>query len=140
MSSTDKHWAETLKELYEKGASDVEVCKELGVTTAKFEQMMKENAQFRKLVEYGRTLAQAWWMGHARTALFNKAFNHSLWLSVMKNRFGWTDKGAGDSEIPDAQRSVEELRDQMKKILPKVIKQFSNDLTEGGLLEKTSSE
>lgn len=136
LPAEERHWTDILKDEYEAGASDVEVCKAIKITSAKFEQMMKENVQFKKLVEYGRTLAQAWWMEHARKALYNKSFNVAVWTMVVKNRFGWSEKGAPESDLPDNQRSIDEAREQMRRILPRVLKQFGADLTEAQLLEQ----
>ena len=137
MTEVKQHWVEKLRDGYENGYSDVEVCKEIGITTQAFEQMMKENPQFKRLVEYGRTLAQAWWVTHARKSLFNKSFNHQLWAFVMKNRFGWADRSAAEAEVPMTQRSVEELREQVARILPKLNKQFSPEYTDADLLTKS---
>jgi hypothetical protein len=135
-----KPWTEVLKEEYENGASDVEVCRALKITTARFEEMMREDPRFKKLVQYGRTLSQAWWMNLARTALYNKSFNSSMWAMVMKNRFGWSEKATPETDIPDNQRNMEEVRDQMKKLLPRILKEFSPELTDAALLGETKRE
>lgn len=139
-SEAIKPWTEVLKEEYENGASDVEVCKALRITTGRFEEMMKEDPRFKKLVQYGRTLSQAWWMEKARTALYNKSFNSGMWAMVMKNRFGWSEKAAGETDVPDNQRNMEEVRAQMAKILPKILKEFSPELTDAALLGEAKSE
>lgn len=138
MSQETKHWTEIVKEAYEEGASDIEVCKLLGYTQARFDKELKENPQFRKFIDYGRTLAYAWWMEKSRSALYNKAFNTQMWAMVMKNRWGWSDKSNDLSEVPTSQLSAEELRSQAKEALVKMAKIFGPEITEADLLKKTS--
>lgn len=135
MEKTPDNWVEILKREYENGASDIEVCKAINMTKATFNKNMESSPNFRKLVEYGRTLSEAWWMGHARTALFNRAMNTNMWAMVMRNRFGWTDKSQEVADVPNNQRSVEEAREQLAKLVPKLVKEFAPELKESDLVK-----
>lgn len=89
-----KGWETTIGTAYLKGAADVEVRAELRITRKFWDILMTDpdTAEFREIVEFGRMLSQAWWLGQARTNLQNKQFNAPLWYMVMKNQFGWSDK------------------------------------------------
>lgn len=78
--------------LYEVGASDAEIAKSLGLTVGKFRELIKTEEAMKNFHEKGQTVSRAYWESLGRTQLFNKEFNSSLWLSNMKNRFGWADK------------------------------------------------
>jgi len=84
-------WKEDCLELYQNGASDVEIRANLNITIRIFGRWMKEEKIFRKTIKTGRTLSQAWWERHGRLNLHNKNFNSVLWYMNMKNRFGWRD-------------------------------------------------
>ena len=62
------------------------------ITIKAFYKQIGENAAFAQLVEYGRTLSQAFWESQYRKNLNNKNFNTALLNFYMKNKFGWADK------------------------------------------------
>lgn len=135
------NWIDKLKKAYSEGKSDVEVCKELQVSPRMFRKMVNENEGFRKLVEYGRMLSQAWWEEQARTSIKDKSLNYQVWALTMKNRFGWADKTEikGD-DLPDAQTNLDELRGRITRELPKLLKQFAPELTDAEILLKLKEE
>lgn len=116
--STD--WDRVLA-LYEEGASDVEIAKELGVTKASFDKMYAEVPAFTAFVDKGRTLSQAWWMTTLRSNLMNKEFNTSLFNFAMKNRFGWADKVETTSQDGE-NLNVDQLRTEFKALVAKLEK------------------
>lgn len=81
-----KREIQTLLELYENGATDVEVCAKLKINSRAFDKRMKEDDAFAQLVEYGRLACKAWWLMQGRTNIHNKNFNYSVWFANMSNR------------------------------------------------------
>lgn len=79
--------------LYRAGASDVEVCKDLGISYNDFDSRKKTDQIFSQIVDYGRLAAKAWWMELGRKgATGERHFNYNAWYAVMKNRYGWSDR------------------------------------------------
>ena len=87
-------WRKTLLGLYDQGASDREVMRELGLTPGAFEVLYNDmiESDFRELVDIGHVYAHAWWEGQGRKNLTTRGYNTSLWTINMKNRFGWSEK------------------------------------------------
>lgn len=106
---------------YAEGASDVEIAALLGLTTAKFYQLLEEQPAFAMIVEKGRTLAHAWYMGVGRKNLWNKEFNTALYNFQMKNRYGWADK----VDTTDSTNKDPVNLDQMKSELSSALKKLA---------------
>ena len=128
-------WVKTLTECYKQGYSDVEVCRELRITLKQFNKAYSDNDAFAEIVDFGRMLSHAWWMEKARTNLSEKAFNTSLYVMVMKNRYGWADKVEASQVDNSSLSSVQELRQRLEKELPKLVKTLRPDLSDANLLE-----
>jgi hypothetical protein len=113
-------WRKTLVDLYDQGASDVEVMRALRLSPSAFEALAKDQLEsdFGELVAFGHTLSKAWWMQQGRTNLHTKGFQTSLYTINMKNRFGWSEKqeiSQGEAEFSnmsdeDLQKKIETLR------------------------------
>jgi len=92
-------------QLYEEGASDHEVCRELKCSYADFDKRYKTDSIFAQLVDFGRLASKAWWLTLGRKgAMGGKNFNFQAWYANMKNRFGWSDKAeisSGDDKPLD---------------------------------------
>jgi len=130
-------WVKVLTDSYKEGFSDVEVCRELRITMKQFTSMYDKNDKFAELVDFGRMLSHAWWMEKARKNLNMRDFNTSLYIMVMKNRYGWAEKlEASQVDSSDIQ-SVRELRARLEKELPKLVKSLTPSLTDASLLDKT---
>lgn len=131
-------WVTKIKELYERGASDVEVCKEMKITQKRFDELYDDvdNAGFRTLVDMGRTMSKAFWYEQARKSLWDKTFNSPVWMFVMKNRFGWSEKSENieRSDTPVNQQSLDEIRSRLLKALPGIAKQLDPSLKDTDLL------
>lgn len=124
----ERHWVDQLIDLYQEGASDVEVCRALCVSYNEFDKRYQTDPNFSKLVDYGRLAAKAWWMELGRKGASGKhSINYSVWYAVMKNRFGWSDRVeavASEGDKPVEQMSQDEIvaainskRDALVKLL-----------------------
>ena len=111
-SIDEEHWATKMIRLYECGASDIEVCKELRISYNEFDSRKKSDTIFSQLVDFGRLASKSWWMELGRKgATGEKNFNYNAWYAVMKNRFGWSDRSeiVEGSEKNLDQQSKDEL-------------------------------
>jgi hypothetical protein len=122
-----KAWANTLIDLYKAGAGDAEVAAAMQITIKAFYNEL-DNPVFSQLVEYGRTLSQAYWEKQARANLNNKQFNTSLWAFWMKNKYGWADKTESISLTDSASTDLDSLRGQVMKDVAKFIKDNTPEL------------
>lgn len=123
-------WAKQLVDLYSTGCSDAEVAAELKITIKEYYKTIADNATFAKLVEYGRTLSQAFWEGQARKNLGNKQFNSPLYAFYMKNKFGWADKTETVNTNDNTNTDLDSLRQQVNQEVLKFIKKNSPELTD----------
>jgi hypothetical protein len=130
-------WVKVLTDSYKEGFSDVEVCRELRITMKQFTSMYDKNDKFAELVDFGRMLSHAWWMEKARKNLNMRDFNTSLYVMVMKNRYGWAEKLEASQVDSSDLQSVRELRARLEKELPKLVKSLTPSLTDASLLDKT---
>ena len=90
--STQPSKLEICRQLYEEGAFDPQIAKELGLTIKAFHDLIDSNDGFAQFVEMGRTLSMAHWYDLVRVNITNKSFNTAAWSLVMKNNYGWADK------------------------------------------------
>lgn len=128
--STGRQWAKDILSWYQEGMFDVEVAAKLEIPIKEFYRQMQESAAFGRLVEYGRTLCEAYWVSKARTNLNNKSFNTTPWMFVMKNQFNWADKTEQVSEGSASTMNLDELRQRINKDVARFIKQHSPELTD----------
>lgn len=144
--SLGRDWAKRLLSLYEEGRSDVEVCKELGITKRQFTNYLQQSSGFRQLVEAGRDRAESWWMEQSRLAIRDRDFNTALWNKHMQNRYGWTDKtdtrNANVTADLDVKQLTEEFKNKMATILPMIGEEKAAQLLEhaGAVSEPASDE
>jgi hypothetical protein len=115
-----------VKELYNEGASDVEVMKLLEITKPRFTQMMRDSDAFREFVELGRVLQEAWWHEQSRKGVWSKEFNSSVFNFVMKNRYGWAEKIQNTADLPAKNMSQDELQTHLSKMFDEYAKHFGN--------------
>lgn len=116
--SSNSKWDAVLS-LYEEGASDVEVAKELGITKAAFIKMYAEVAAFAAFVDKGNTMSEAWWHTKLRKNIGNKDFNTTLFNFAMKNRFAWADRLDTTSSTPET-ADVEQMRKELRGLVKKL--------------------
>lgn len=112
------------------GASDAEVAAELNVTIKEYYSQLADNAAFSKLVEFGRTLSQAFWESQARKNIGNKGFNTPLWTFYMKNKYAWADKTENVNSNENLNTDLDSLRGQVNKEVARFIKDNTPELTD----------
>jgi hypothetical protein len=130
VESGTKDWARQLIALYSDGCSDAEVAAELKITIKEYYRTITENPTFGKLVEFGRTLSQAFWEKQARTNLTNKQFNTPLWSFYMKNKFGWAEKSESVSQTENLNTNLDDLRERVNKEVARFVKKHTPELTD----------
>lgn len=92
-----KGWQIPVLDLYEQGASDVEVKALIYSWRGTFsndlwERWMDEEPEFSETIKIGKMLSEAWWCKTGRLKLGDREFSYTGWYMNMKNRFGWRDK------------------------------------------------
>jgi len=101
LDSLGKGWELKILNLYENGASDVEIKafiwkKRKAFSNSLWNRWMDEEEEFSTTIKMGRELSRCWWENMGRTQLMvdNDApkLNATLWYMNMKNRFGWADR------------------------------------------------
>lgn len=135
----DRPLAVRVKEAYEQGASDIEICEIMGLTMSKFKQTYETNESFRAVVDLGRIVSQSWWMKQGRTNLKNRNFNTPLWALNMKNRFGWAEKSEQVNQDV-GNESVEQMADRLQKMLKTIGPRLFPELTNAQVLTMLSPE
>lgn len=113
------NWA-AVQSAYEEGASDVEIAKILGITLTDFWKLYEEEPAFARVIDKGRTLAQAWWYEKGRTGLWNKEFNTTLWNFNMKNRYGWADKVESNDTTNKEPVNIDQAKSQLQSALKRL--------------------
>lgn len=124
----NKSWSDEIIHLYSEGNFDVEVASELKVSIREFYRQMEANESFKRLVEYGRTLCEAYWVHQAKKNLNNKTFNSSTWMFVMKNKFNWADKSEQVQSGDNSGANLDELRQQLQSEVKRYLKQYEPEL------------
>lgn len=130
VAAGDPGWSEKILNLYAEGGSDAEVAASLRVTIKDFYKQMNDNKAFGGLIEFGRTLSQAWWESQFRKNVKNKSFNATLLTFYMKNKHGWADKveNTGPSDSPAV--NLDEIRERAQKQVMDFIKKHTPELTD----------
>lgn len=123
-------WSQSVIDLYTNGGSDAEVAAFLRVTIKAFYKQMEDNAAFKELVEFGRTLSQAWWESQFRKNITNKNLNSTLLTFYMKNKHGWADKMDTTQSSDNINVNLDELRTRAVQLTEKFIKSASPELTD----------
>lgn len=115
-------WQKTALAMYDSGASDREVMRELGLTPSRWKTLEQAlTGEFMEVVELGRMLSHAWWETLGRKSVKDKDLNTSLYVAVMKNRFGWSEKqnDPNISGVDASNLSDEDLNRMVKDLMAK---------------------
>jgi hypothetical protein len=94
LGAREHDWRREALNLYDQGAFDREVMRELDLTPEMW-RVLTESPNYREfseVVEIGRAFSAAWWETQGRKNLNNSKFNTALYKSMMSNHFGWSDK------------------------------------------------
>jgi hypothetical protein len=125
-----KTFAKQVVDMYAEGRSDAEVAAELKITIKDYYKQIGESATFAQLVEFGRTLSQAFWESQYRKNLGNKNFNTALLNFYMKNKYGWADKTETTNSNENVNTDLDSLRTQVNAQVERFIKQNTPELTD----------
>lgn len=104
-------FCETVIKLMAEGISIVELVAEFKVHRSTIYDWEKAHPEFKDALDYGRALAEAWWLRKGRESLNDKTFRTGLWYMTMKNRFGWRDKA---EPVPAAYEDIDKIDDEDK--------------------------
>lgn len=120
-------WAKNMLSEYEQGASDVEVCAMLRLSEKEFDKKLAGDELFARIVQIGRLMSKAFWYKQGRLGLRDRTFNGKLYVDVMKNRYGWSDKSENIDRKPNDQKSEEELKQELDGLMKRVAKHYGLD-------------
>lgn len=141
MQATDiKDWSKEILDLYAEGLFDIEVAAKMEIPIKEFHEQAQANPRFGRLVEYGRTLCEAFWVGQARKNLNNKTFVAAIWALVMKNQFNWAEKNEQASTDINPNMNADELRAKINKEWGALVKNHSPELTDARSAMGTTRE
>ena len=94
-----KEFAEQLPDMFMEGESVAEVCTELGVSRRAFYDWVKKYPEFKEAYEQGKLYSEAWWTKLGRAGAAGQVpLNATPWIFNMKNRFGWRDQPADETD------------------------------------------
>lgn len=84
-----------LMELFADGGELCDFCSEAQISRKTFHQWRKDNIVFREAHEIAHEMAFQWWFNVGKKGILEIPgckLNTKLWMSVMKNRFGYTEQ------------------------------------------------
>ena len=115
-------------EMFEKGASIVEVCKFLGINKSTWYRWLKDERKkdFQEAAQLGLESSEAYWVQLGRDNVENKSFNTALYYFLMVNKFNY--RSAYSKQEKDV-KEVKEHKIEVKK---------SVDI--GSILEKVEAD
>ena len=115
-------------EMFEKGASIVEVCKFLGINKSTWYRWLKDERKkdFQEAAQLGLEASEAYWVQLGSDNVENKSFNTALYSFLMVNKFNY--RSAYSKQEKDV-KEVKEHKIEVKK---------SVDI--GSILEKVEAD
>ena len=108
----DPDWSTMVNDMYEEGASDVEIKAYISTLRGSFSndlwyRWMDEEPEFSETIKNGRLQSEAWWQRNGREELRNRDFNATLWFMNMRNRFKWGNGDNVDGQPLDTPKKVD---------------------------------
>jgi alpha-galactosidase/6-phospho-beta-glucosidase family protein len=81
----------TISDMFNLGASIVEVCKFLGINKSTWYRWLKDERKkdFQEAAELGLESSEAYWVQLGRDNIENKSFNTALYSFLMVNKFNY---------------------------------------------------
>lgn len=93
-------YVEQILTLMSQGMGIESVCLQMGISYNVMLYWRKNNKDINELIKFGKELEKAWWIEQGRRNIYNKDFNHVLWMMNMSNRFKWaTNRGKVEGKI-----------------------------------------
>ena len=115
-------------ELMSQGASKQELLLEMDSrpTLLTLSYWAREHPEFKKALDIGQALSEAWWMREGRRNIYNKDFNAVLYMMQMMNRFGWTRRENINAKIHKHDETTLNVRFDFTKLSPKTVLEVLN--------------
>jgi hypothetical protein len=123
-------WADRMLEMYREGASDAEVAADQEMTVKNFYKNIENYPAVAQIVEFGRTLSQAYWESLARKNISNRQFNSPLYAFYMKNKFAWADKTENINLNENGSTDLDALRKNIGKEVADWIKTHTPEMSD----------
>lgn len=124
LEAREENWKAEMLTLYDSGATDAEVMRELDLTVHQWRDLFEDRTFhiFRETVEIGRMMMKAWWFSQGRKHLGDNKFNTNLYKFMMANNFGWSDKSEtsmttidfGNMSDADLNRMIKDLNTKLQ--------------------------
>lgn len=107
--------------MYENGAGDDEICKELRIPRKEFQRRYADDPIFAKLVDYGHVARKAWFLKQGRLAITDgaKPQAYQFWMAYMKAEYGWGAEATGDGR-PVSEKSTDEIKSRVMELTKKL--------------------
>lgn len=125
-----KDWSKEILDHYRAGKFDVEVAALMEVPIREFREQAAASPTFGRLVEYGRTLCEAYWIGLANKNINNKTFVSAVWALVMKNQFNWAEKNEQANTDFNPNMNADELKARIEKEYKSLLREGAPELAE----------
>lgn len=123
-------WVDEMLDMYREGASDAEVAAKQEMTIKKFYANIDKYPAVAEIVEFGRTLSQAYWESLARKNISNRQFNSPLYAFYMKNKFAWADKTENINLNENGSTDLDVLRKNIGKEVADWIKTHTPEMSD----------
>ena len=122
-------------EMFDKGASIVEVCKFLGINKSTWYRWLKDERKkdFQEAAQLGLESSESFWVQLGRDNVHNKSFNTGLYTFLMVNKFNYR------SAYSKQEKDVKEVKEHkievtkfvdVKDILSKIEGEIIEDVKE----------
>lgn len=135
-----RDWSKEILDYYREGYFDIEVAAKMEVPIKEFHEQTRANPAFGRLVEYGRTLCEAYWVSQAKKNLNNKTFVAPIWALVMKNQFNWAEKNEQANTDINPNMNADELKAKIAKEWNALMKHNAPELAETRALLESARE